>query len=56
MWIIERVEDDHRGHNQARCHACKYKFNIDLFTQKDVAMIMEAHECSNARDSFYDLF
>jgi hypothetical protein len=46
MWIIDRVKDkDHRGYNQARCHSCGYTFNIDIFMQKHVAMIMEAHKC-----------
>ena len=49
MWIIDRVKDDHRGYNQARCHGCGYVFNIDIFTQKDVAMIMEAHSCNKNR-------
>jgi hypothetical protein len=57
MWIIDRVKDkDNRGYNKARCHKCGYAFNIDLFTQKDVAMIMEAHLCNNPEDSFYNLF
>ncbi len=46
MWIIDRVKNDQGSHNSARCHKCDYKFNIDLFTQKDVAMIMEAHRCN----------
>ena len=46
MWIIDSVKDDHRGHNQARCHSCGYAFNMDIFTQKDVSMIMEAHDCN----------
>ena len=53
MWIIDRVKDKDKesitrpnGYNQARCYKCGYAFNIDLFTQKDVAMIMEAHRCN----------
>jgi hypothetical protein len=47
MWIIDRVKDkDHRAYNQARCHKCGYAFNIDIFTQKNVSMIMEAHRCN----------
>jgi hypothetical protein len=45
MWIIDRVKNDKGSHNQARCHGCGYAFNIDIFTQKDVALIMEAHSC-----------
>ena len=45
MWIIDRVKDDSKGHNQARCHPCGYTFNMDIFTQKDVALIMSAHNC-----------
>ena len=45
MWIIDRVKDDHRGHNQARCYDCGYTFNMDIFLEKDVKMIMEAHQC-----------
>jgi hypothetical protein len=46
MWIIDRVKDDHKSHNQARCHNCGYAFNMDIFTQKNVDMIMKAHDCN----------
>ena len=49
MWIINRVKNDQGSHNEAKCHICGYKFNIDIFTQKDVAMIMEAHSCNKNR-------
>jgi hypothetical protein len=49
MWIIDRVKNDKGSHNQARCHGCGYAFNIDIFTQKDVALIMEAHSCNKNR-------
>ena len=46
MWIIDRVKDiENKAYNQARCHKCGYAFNIDIFTQKDVSMIMQAHNC-----------
>lgn len=45
MWIIDRVKDNDKGHNQARCHSCGYSFNIDIYTQKNVALIMKAHKC-----------
>ena len=46
MWIIDRIKDkDNNYYNQGRCHKCGYSFNIDIFTQKNVSMIMEAHAC-----------
>lgn len=45
MWIISKVKNDQGSHNEAKCHKCGYTFNIDIFTQTNVAMIMEAHKC-----------
>jgi hypothetical protein len=45
MWTINWVKDDVKGHNQAKCHECGYKINIDLFTKENLKMIMEAHKC-----------
>jgi hypothetical protein len=57
MWIIDRIKDkDNNYYNQARCYKCEYSFNIDIFKQKNVSMIMEAHSCNSPQDSFYSLF
>ena len=47
MWIIESVGDEYdpQGHTQARCYACGYKMNADLFTRDNLTMLMEAHNC-----------
>jgi len=45
MWILEQVKDDQQGYLQARCYACGYVFNADLFTRENIEMIMEAHNC-----------
>lgn len=45
MWILEQVNDDNQGHLQARCYACEYTLNADIFTRENIEMIMEAHKC-----------
>jgi hypothetical protein len=45
MWILEQVRDKNQGHLQARCYACGYTFNADIFTRDNIEMIMEAHKC-----------
>jgi hypothetical protein len=45
MWILESVGDEYdpQKHTQARCYACGYTMNADLFTRDNLEMIMEAH-------------
>ena len=43
MWIIESNKD--KEYTQARCYACGYTMNADLFTRDNLTMIMEAHKC-----------
>jgi len=46
MWIIETIKDEEsQEYNQARCYACGYTMNTDLFTRDDLTIIMEAHTC-----------
>ena len=50
MWILKQVKDKNQGHLQARCYACGYSLNADLFTRENIEMIMEAHDCNVVYD------